>query len=213
LWSSRNLPFVPDIGTVLARRAIGNYTLSMSHFFDLTGESFAALRLPAVIAAIVMLVGPLIALVLRLRKRDWAATWAMAATLAAFLVAAHIALDRFEPYLSSKHIADALNAQHVEGDQVAMYGDHSAGSSLFFYTKREIMLVNGNSTNMWFGSTFADAPKIFINDAGLRARWQQAEPFYLFVEKSRYQQADAALAGLPRREFMRTGDKVVWTNH
>jgi 4-amino-4-deoxy-L-arabinose transferase-like glycosyltransferase len=213
LWSSRNLPYVPDIGTVLARRAIGNYTLSMSHFFDLTGESFAALRLPAIIAAIAMLIGPVIALVLRLRKRDWAATWAMAATLAAFLVAAHIALDRFEPYLSSKHIADALNAQRVEGDQIAMYGDHSAGSSLFFYTKREIVLVNGNSTNMWFGSTFADAPKIFVDDAGLRARWRQPEPFYLFVEKSRYQQADAALAGLPRREFMRTGDKVVWTNH
>ena len=213
LWSSRDLPYIADIGTVLARRSIGNYTLSMSHFFDLTGESFAALRLPALIAAIAMLVGPLVALMLRLRKRDWAATWAMAATLAAFLVAAHIALDRFEPYLSSKHIADALNAQHVEDDQVAMYGDHSAGSSLFFYTKREVVLVNGNSTNMWFGSTFPDAPRIFIDDAGLRARWQKSDPFYLFVEKSRYPQADAALAGLPRREFMRTGDKVVWTNH
>jgi 4-amino-4-deoxy-L-arabinose transferase-like glycosyltransferase len=213
LWSSRDLPYVADIGTVLARRGVGDYTLSMSHFFDLTGESFAALRLPAIIAAIAMLIGPLIGLVLRLRKRDWAATWALAATLAAFFVAAHIALERFEPYLSSKSIADALNAQQVRDGQVAIYGDHSAGSSLFFYTKRQIVLVNGNSTNMWFGSTFPDVPAVFIDDAGLRARWQQSEPFYLFVEKSRYEKADAALAGMPRREFMRTGDKVVWTNH
>ena len=50
LWTSRNLPYVPDIGTLLAHRAVGDYTLSMSHLFDLTGESFAALRLPAALA-------------------------------------------------------------------------------------------------------------------------------------------------------------------
>jgi len=38
---------VADIGTLLAHRGVGDYTLSMSHLFDLTGESFAALRLPA----------------------------------------------------------------------------------------------------------------------------------------------------------------------
>ena len=62
LWTSRHLPFVPDIGTLLAHRGVGNYSLSMSHLFDLTGPSFAALRLPAVIAALVLLVGPLLAL-------------------------------------------------------------------------------------------------------------------------------------------------------
>src|SRR4051794_181287 len=46
LWESRHLPFVADIGTLLAHREVGGYTLSMSHFFDLTGPSFAALRLP-----------------------------------------------------------------------------------------------------------------------------------------------------------------------
>ena len=51
LWESRNLPFVADIGTLLAHRDVGDYTLSMSHFFDLTGPSFAALRLPAILAA------------------------------------------------------------------------------------------------------------------------------------------------------------------
>ena len=50
LWESRNLPFVADIGTLLAHRDVGGYTLSMSHFFDLTGPSFAALRLPAAMA-------------------------------------------------------------------------------------------------------------------------------------------------------------------
>ena len=68
LWDSRNLPFVPDIGTVLAHRAVGDYTLSMSHFFDLTGSSFAALRLPASMAAIALLIGPPVGWWLRIKK-------------------------------------------------------------------------------------------------------------------------------------------------
>jgi 4-amino-4-deoxy-L-arabinose transferase-like glycosyltransferase len=69
LWASRNKPFVSDIGTVLAERNVGNYTLSMSHFFDITTDSFAALRLPAVLAALAFLAGPVIAFWLRARRR------------------------------------------------------------------------------------------------------------------------------------------------
>ncbi|HZD49080.1 MAG TPA: glycosyltransferase family 39 protein, partial [Silvibacterium sp.] len=58
LWTSRHLPFVSDIGTVLAHRGVGDYALATSGFFDLTGPSFAALRLPAVIAALTLLFGP-----------------------------------------------------------------------------------------------------------------------------------------------------------
>ena len=54
LWTSRHLPYVPDIGDLLAHRGVGDYTLSMSHLFDLTGPSFAALRLPAALAAIAL---------------------------------------------------------------------------------------------------------------------------------------------------------------
>ncbi len=74
LWQSRELPFVSDIGTVLAHRAVGDYSLSMSHFFDLTGPSFAALRLPAALAAGALLIGPLAGLLLRLTRRNVAAT-------------------------------------------------------------------------------------------------------------------------------------------
>ena len=52
-------PYIADIGTLMAHRGVGGYTLSMSHFFDLTGPSFAALRLPAILAAIAFFLGPL----------------------------------------------------------------------------------------------------------------------------------------------------------
>ncbi len=84
LWSSRQLPFVPDIGTVLAKPNLQAETLSMGHMLDLTGESFAALRLPAILAAIVLLIGPALAFRLRRRGANFAATWTTGVTMAVF---------------------------------------------------------------------------------------------------------------------------------
>ena len=109
LWSSRKLPFVPDIGTLLADRNVAGYTFSMSHFFDLTAASFAALRLPAALAAAALLLGPAIAWSLRRKRHDFEATVSVAFTSAVFLIAAHIALVRFEPMLSSRAMADTIN--------------------------------------------------------------------------------------------------------
>ncbi len=211
LWSSRQMAFVPDIGTVLAKRGVGDYTLSMSHFFDLTDASFAALRLPATIAAIAMFTGPLFALWLRLRSKHYAATWTMGATAAVFLLAAHIALVRFEPYLSSKGMAEKLEQQLRSGDRVMIYGDQSYGSSMLFYLRQPIYLVNGNTTSMYFGSTFPDAPKVFLNDQELRDAWRESTRVYLFVPGSKLNHVEEVLG--PRMKlFAHSGENTIFTN-
>src|SRR5271154_6824851 len=128
LWASRHLPFVPDIGTLLAHRGVGDYALATSQFFDLTGASFAALRLPAVIAVIALLFGPLAAWTLRRRGHGFEATVSVAFTAAIFLIAAQIALVRFEPMLSSRAIADTIYRMAGPQDQLMLYGDQSYGS-------------------------------------------------------------------------------------
>ena len=87
----------------------------MSHFFDLTGPSFAALRLPAGLAAAGLLLGPVVAWVLRRQRHHFEATVSVAFTSAVFLIAAHIALVRFEPMLSSRAMADTINHIAHEG--------------------------------------------------------------------------------------------------
>jgi 4-amino-4-deoxy-L-arabinose transferase-like glycosyltransferase len=134
LWEARNLPFVSDIGTLLAHRGVGDYTLSMSHIFDLTGPSFAALRLPAVLAAVALLVGPAAGLVLRLKRKHLAATVSVALTAVVFLVAAHIAFARFEPMLSSRQLADTILKDGAPTDTFIVFGDQSDASSVIFYT-------------------------------------------------------------------------------
>src|SRR5438309_7846039 len=95
LWQSRHLAFVSDIGTVLAAENLATNTLSMGHILELTGQSFAALRLPAIVAAIALLVGPVLAFALRVTRRNLASTVTVAAAFAVLLVAANLALIRF----------------------------------------------------------------------------------------------------------------------
>jgi 4-amino-4-deoxy-L-arabinose transferase-like glycosyltransferase len=198
LWTSRHLPFVPDIGDLLAHRGIGDYTLSMSGIFDLTGPSFAALRLPAVLAAVAFLIGPAAAWFLRTQRRHLSATVAVALTATVFFVAAHIAFGRFAPMLSSKSFADTI--QHLEADhsistdnKVVLYGDQSYGSSIAFYLGRQVYLVNGRSSSMLFGGTFPDAPPIFLTSQDLLNIWGHGERKLLFVPLEKRDAVDELL--------------------
>jgi 4-amino-4-deoxy-L-arabinose transferase-like glycosyltransferase len=210
LAQSRNLPFEPDIGNVLSRQDTNAYTLSTSHMLDLSYASFAALRLPAALAAVVLLVAPLLSLILRGLRRHYAATWTLAAGLAVFLVAAHIALGRFGPYLSSKQLAEEIAARARPQDAVMIYGDQAFGSSLLFYLRRPIDLVEGRTTSMWFGSTFADAPKIYLSDADLQRDWAGNGRVFLFVPPHQ----KAAVDGLLATKFViaEVSGKYVYSN-
>ena len=202
LWTSRHLTFVPDIGDLLAHRGVGDYTLSMSSLFDLTGPSFAALRLPAIIALAAFAVGPATAWILRAQRRHLAATTAIALTSTVFLIAAHIALVRFAPMLSSQDFAESI--QHLEAtgaisrdNTLLLYGDQAYGSSISFYLNRPLdrpaLLVDGRSSSMLFGSTFPDAQGLFLTPAELLARWGTGERKLLFVPLERRDEVDELL--------------------
>ncbi|HET6217597.1 MAG TPA: glycosyltransferase family 39 protein [Acidobacteriaceae bacterium] len=212
LWNSRHLPFEPDIGTVLATDNLQAETLSMGHILNLTGQSFAALRLPAILAAVVLLIGPALAFALRRRGAQFAATWATAATMTIFLIAAHIALVRFDPFLGSQIMARQIAPELRPDDRVMIYGDQSFGSSLLFYLRRPIELVNGNTTSMWWGSTYPDAPHIFLDDQELLRAWNSPERVFLFVPQYERANVEALLPG-PLHVASEASGKVIFANH
>jgi Dolichyl-phosphate-mannose-protein mannosyltransferase len=211
LWTSRSLPFVPDISTVLAKHNLSEDTLSMSHILDLTGESFAALRLPAALAALALVFGPPTALWLRVRRSHYRATWITACAMALFLIAAHIALERFDPYLSSRNLAVRIGKQLRPEDQVAIYGDQAFGSSLLFYLRRPVYLVNGRTTSMWFGSTYPDAPRIYYDDAALLRVWKSGTRVFLFVPAHQRARVDSVIED---QKFIvaESSGKIIYSN-
>jgi len=222
LWTSRNLPFVPDIGTLLAHRGVGDYTLSMSHLFDLTGPSFAALRLPAGLAALALLIGPATGWILRMRKKHLAATISVALTFTLFLIAAHIAFARFGPMLGSKPMADTIIAKGTPADTFIIYGDQSSGSSVIFYTHqffgpRLTLIVapqcgqHGEGSTLLWGSCYPDAPKIDISEEQLAKMWGTGERKWLFAEDPDQTKVEQLLAArlYPVQSL---ADKTLWTD-
>jgi hypothetical protein len=105
----------------------------------------------------------------------------MALTAAGFFAAAHLALVRFEPFLTSIRLARTFNQTALPSDPLLVYGDQSYASSLIFYSGRQALLVNGKTTSLLWGSRYPDAPKIFLKDADLLARWHSPQRTFLFV--------------------------------
>ena len=215
LWSSRHLPFVPDIGEVLAQTNLDTDTLSMGHILNLTGQSFAALRFPAILAVIALVFGSLAEIILRLKRKHLASTWALGVTMAVFLIAAHVALIRFDPFLSSHTLAMRIQQQVQPQDRVLIYGDQAYGSSLVFYLRHPVELVNGRTTSMWFGSTFPDAPHIFLDDADLVRLWNSGANsgtrVFLFVPDFQQKKVDEVL-GPNKLVYASSSGKIVYTN-
>jgi 4-amino-4-deoxy-L-arabinose transferase-like glycosyltransferase len=222
LWDSRALPFVPDIGTLLAHRAVGNYTLSMSHFFDLTGPSFAALRLPASLAAVALLFGPAIGWLLRRRGKHLAATLSIAITSALFLIAAHIAFARFSPMLSSERMAETIIQRGSPADTFIIMGEQSDASSIVYYTHNffhgkpaDVVLPrcgqHGEGSTLLWGSCYTDSPDIFLSDQQLTTTWGTGNRKWLFAQDTLQTKAQHLLAG--RLYLVQTvADKDLWTD-
>ncbi len=198
-----------DIAATLTRNP-QYYALSLGHFFDLTPASFAALRWPAVGAAVALLAGSWLALHLRRLRRNLAAGLCLALMAAAFFFCAHAALNVFSPHLSSRGLADAIAAVARPGDRIVINGEYESGSTLNFYTGRRLDILNGRSANLWWGSFYPDAPRIFLEDKDLVRLWQGHGRIFLVTEVEK-QPALEKLVG-KAQVFTRSGGKVVLLN-
>ena len=222
LWISRQVAHPGNIGDLLAHRDVAGYTLSMSHIFDLTGPSFAALRLPAALAGAALLIGAVVGWAMRRKGRHLDATMSIVLSMAVFLVAAHIAFAEFAPMLTSKPMAETIRAKGTPEDSFIVYGDQSDASSVIFYTKRffherPAMIVmprcgqeSQGSTLLW-GSCYADAPDIFLNDAQLSKIWGTGNRKWLFAQDKHRAKVEHLLAGrlYPVQTLY---DKTLWTD-
>jgi 4-amino-4-deoxy-L-arabinose transferase-like glycosyltransferase len=210
LFTTRHMTVEGDISTALTRNPDA-YALSLGHVLDLTPQSMAALRVPVVGTALTFGVFAVLGFMLRWKRKHFAANICMALMMAAFFFFAHKSLATFEPYLSSRALADAINREYKEGEMIVINGEYESGSSLNFYTRKMVYILNGRSANLEYGSYFNDAPQIFLNTADLARLWNEPARIYLFTDASRLEELTAALAA-PAYRFAESGGKLILTN-
>ncbi|MGH9592937.1 MAG: glycosyl transferase, partial [Bryobacteraceae bacterium] len=212
LWLSRGVSSSGGIASLLHAKPEDYYRQAMSNMSDLTVQAFAALRGPAIGAAIVLLAGFGVAWVLRRKGRAQAATLATALAAAGFLFAAYGAELRFEPYLSSRALAEQISRYFQPGDRVLLYGDFYGGCTVSFYTHQKLWIWNGRYYGLAYGSNYPDAPQIFLNDSQFPGFWKGPERVFLDVPEAHRQEA---LKRLPRQDtylVAESGGKAVYTN-
>jgi 4-amino-4-deoxy-L-arabinose transferase-like glycosyltransferase len=170
------LPARGDISTALTQNP-ELYTLSLGHIRDLTLNAFAYLKLPLAIAAAAFGVGAgALAISLRSRRR---AVLVVAASMIIFFQAARIALIRFDSYLGSYPLAKSL--QQSPPGQLIEANSYYAFSSVFFYTGRTALLLNGRNNNLEYGSYAPGSPDVFIDDHGFVSLWTGEARCYLLT--------------------------------
>jgi len=168
----RHVPAVGDISAALAPHPKA-YKLSLGHMEDLTIDSFAYLRVPLLVAAAAFLVGAVGAF----RSAGIRAFLSAALMMVIFFHAARLAMVVFDPYLSSRPLAEAL-LRAPEGKLVV--ARHYYGfSSLFFYTDRKALILNGRIFNLEYGSYAPGAPDVFIDNVQFKRLWLQPERYYV----------------------------------
>jgi 4-amino-4-deoxy-L-arabinose transferase-like glycosyltransferase len=202
-WQVRDLPTPGDISQALTSNP-EVYTLSLGHMTDLTLSAFAYLRTPLLLAAVAFAIGavgqaagrPALALVLM---------------MILFTHAARLAMVSFDPYLSSRPLAEALR-QAPPGD-VIVDNQYYAFSSVFFYANLDrAWLLNGRVNNLEYGSYAPGAPDVFLNDGQFADRWRSPQLHYLLIEGPSVARIRDRVGGPALHLVKQAGGKFLFAN-
>ena len=202
-----------------------DYALSMGHFLDLNAAALGLFRLPLALAAAALFFGPLCAYLLRKKDRPHAATLTLAAGAFGFLLAAHLGLQTFAPVLSSQQLAAAIAPQLHADDLIVIHQEYEFASTLGFYLRRPVYaqqngrsvainpihILEGRSSNLWYGSFFRDAPAIFETPQSLAQKWPGPQRIFLWQDLANQPSPLPALPG-PVYVIASSGGKEIVSN-
>jgi 4-amino-4-deoxy-L-arabinose transferase-like glycosyltransferase len=206
LFYVRNVSVSGDISQALTSHP-AVYSLALGHIEDLTMSSFAYLRFPLFVAAIAFLTGSLGTL----RAPGQRAFVAAALMMVIFFHAARLALVVFDPYFSSRPLAEAL-LKSPDGTLIVNHHYYTF-SSVFFYTNRSAFLLNGRFQNLEYGAYAPGVPDVFIDDSESENKWVEPGRYYLLATDSSVGRLEGLVGRSQLALVAESGGKSLFTNH
>jgi hypothetical protein len=112
--------------------------------------------------------------------------------------------------MSSRPLANAL--LRSPAGQLIVDDQYYAFSSIFFYTNRRALLLNGRVTNLEYGSYAPDAPKVFIDDTDFKKLWLAHNRYYVVADHSAVPRFEKLVGRGDLYTVAASGGKLVLTN-
>jgi hypothetical protein len=163
--------------------------------------------LPLALAAVAFVVGS----IGTIKANTQRAVLAAALMMVLFFHAARLAMVAFDPYMSSKPLAEALE----KSPKGTLIVDHHYYwfSSIFFYTNRSALLLNGRFMNLEYGSYAPGAPDVFIDDSQFKELWLKPERSYIVARQSALPRLQGLVGSSQLNRVAASGGKILLTNH
>ena len=158
--------------------------------------------------SLAFLLGTLVNFILRRRNRAGAGNVALAAMMVVVLACVRIAFGIFSPIISSKDLALAIREQYQPGDQIVVGGLYENASTLNFYSGLPLHSLHARGGNMWYGTQFPGAPRVWETQASFAEMWTGPQRVFFWTD----QEDPAALHGLTSYVVARRGGKTIFSN-
>jgi 4-amino-4-deoxy-L-arabinose transferase-like glycosyltransferase len=192
----------------LLRKNPQDYALSFGHFLDLTPQAMGAFRVPLFGFSLAFLLGTLANWILRRRRHAGAGNAALAVMMIVVLACVRIAFGIFSPIISSKDLATAIREQYRPGDQIVVSGLYENASTLNFYTGLPLHSLRAPGGNMWYGTQFPGAPRVWETQASFVEMWDGPQRVFFWTDRD----DPPALRGLTSYVVARRGGKTIFSN-
>jgi hypothetical protein len=173
---------------------------------DLTFDSFAYLRMPLAVAAVAFFLGAFGTF----RWLGQRAFLAAALMMVLFFHAARLALVVFDPFLTSRPIAELLQ-KSPQGILITAKPYYQF-SSLLFYTNTSPLILNGRFNNLEYGSYAPGAPDVFIDDGKFKSLWAGKPRFYVVAYSTERPQLEALVGSESLHLVIESGGKLLFSN-
>src|SRR5271163_91689 len=207
LMFSKAPPAGTDLSDLL-RKHPQDYALSFGHFLDLTPQAMGAFRVPLFGFSLAFLMGTFANWILRRRGRAGYANASLVAMMIVVLTCVRIAFGIFSPIISSRDLAMAIREQYRTGDQIVVSGLYENASTLNFYTGLPLHSLHAPGGNMWYGTQFPGAPRVWETQASFVEMWNGWQRVFFWTD----QDYPPALRGLTSYVIARRGGKTIFSN-
>lgn len=185
-----------------------DYDFSLGHFLDLTPEALGVFRPQLLGAVLSLLIGAGTNLWLRYKRKPAFGNIALTAMMVGLLACVNGAFVKFSPILSSQPLAAAIQKHYKPGDVIVIDGRYDQACTLNYYLQVRVRVLHEPSGNLWYGSKFPDAPRVFETPESFAQLWSGPGTVYFWTDQDHPKE----LAGLTHYFLARSGGKTIYAN-